>query len=84
MTQDRSVGVVNGGKQAICSTLEVHIEYRVYGRNNEIKALQDFSGVVQTPIGKDIRFDAFEDSERSQFLIERIDFGLLLGYFFNL
>ena len=67
MAQNRGVGVVNGGKQAICSTLEVHIEYRVYGRNNEIKALQDVKEYLKTNFNKEVP-EGFSDRELLKFV----------------
>src|SRR3954466_7358866 len=63
VSDDGSMRMRDGPKQAQSLRLEVQFEATVDARNNEIEALQHVVVIVERPVRQNVGLDAFEDPE---------------------
>ena len=76
--------ILNSAQNARCLRFTIKREPAMHARNNKIELRQHFFGIIQRTVGKDVRFNAFEDAEIiSVLFIQSVDFGVLCGNFFH-
>jgi len=78
--EDGHVGIVHRLEHASRHRGTVHLESRMDRGDDIIKSIQELLVVVESPVGQDIRLDAFEDPKAGALGVEPVDLVVLLEH----